>query len=194
MGLFSDLLKKSVNEAAGKLADAAKTLEQQGAAETANKFAQAAKEALERQADAFGVKPERPSYDAPSAPAAPAAGGESYPTEGDTVYDHIPDEECQYNSGVPFLEYFSGIWASEFPGYAVEFSTICPERRYLYTFRQGGAVVLQIELMTEKSEANRFREECRRAGVRYVRFYFDHEGWWNTRSYVVSRVKAALGV
>ena len=31
-----------------------------------------------------------------------------------------------------------------------------------------------------------------KAGLAYVRFYFNPPGWWNTRSYVVRRIKAAL--
>ena len=34
---------------------------------------------------------------------------------------------------------------------------------------------------------------CRaKEGVPYLRFYKDHEGWWNARSYVVSRIEKAL--
>ena len=29
---------------------------------------------------------------------------------------------------------------------------------------------------------------------RYLRFYIDYEGWWNTRAYVDDRVKKALGI
>ena len=55
-----------------------------------------------------------------------------------------------------------------------------------------GAPRLVVELMTEKSEANKFRRDTQRRGIPYVRFYFDHSGWWNTRSYVNERVSGAL--
>ena len=48
--------------------------------------------------------------------------------------------------------------------------------------------------MSENSEANKLRSACRAQGLPYVRFYYDHDGWWNTRSYVVSRTRAALGL
>ena len=48
--------------------------------------------------------------------------------------------------------------------------------------------------MSENSEANKLRASCRAQGLPYVRFYYDHDGWWNTRSYVAGRTRAALGL
>ena len=31
-------------------------------------------------------------------------------------------------------------------------------------------------------------------GIPYIRFYYDHEGWWNTKSYVIRRTSEALGI
>ncbi len=122
-------------------------------------------------------------------------GGNSAPSGseyGGDWYDTVPAEECQYNFNGTYLEYFSKLFREEFPEYEVTLETIAEERRYKYTFMKEGAVALIVELMTEKSEANRFREECRRAGIPYLRFYFDHQGWWNTREYVVGRVADRL--
>ncbi len=109
-------------------------------------------------------------------------------------YQQIPEEECQYNFDGTYLNYFARIFREEFPGYIAAFETIDPGRRFKYTFKKDGADKLVVELMTEKSEANKLRSDCRKAGMPYVRFYFDHKGWWNTREYVVSRVSEALGL
>ncbi len=46
--------------------------------------------------------------------------------------------------------------------------------------------------MSESCEAKKFRDDCVRAGTPYLRFYYDHDGWWNTRSYVAGRIRGAL--
>ena len=62
----------------------------------------------------------------------------------------------------------------------------------IYTFFSGAGKALVVELMTESSEAVKFRNDCIKAGVPYLRFYYDHEGWWNTRSYLVGRMRGVL--
>ncbi len=47
--------------------------------------------------------------------------------------------------------------------------------------------------MSETSSAQRVRKACAAENVPYLRFYIDHDGWWNTRSYVTGRIRAALG-
>lgn len=109
-------------------------------------------------------------------------------------YETVPAEECQYNYNGPYLDYFAKVFREEFPGYEIRRETIEEWRRYKFVFGKAGADALVVELMTEKSEANSLRKQCRQNGMPYVRFYFDHEGWWNTRKYVTERVKNALGV
>ncbi|MBQ6163728.1 MAG: hypothetical protein IJK23_04550 [Clostridia bacterium] len=137
---------------------------------------------------ALGNEAQKPA--AQQSASSPAPAQSDY--ESDNPWDIMPAEENQYSFAGPYTAYFSGIFASEFPAYNVTqepagSSTVC-------TFRQGGAKALVVELKSEKSEANRLRTECSRAGIPYLRFYYDHEGWWNTRSYVVNRVRAALGM
>ena len=36
-------------------------------------------------------------------------------------------------------------------------------------------------------------QECAAAAIPYLRFYHNHDGWWNTRAYVTQRVRGALG-
>ena len=107
-------------------------------------------------------------------------------------YEEVPSEECQYNFGGSYLDYFTKIFREDFPEYDVGLETVESGRRYKYTLRKAGDVSLVVELMTEKSEANKLRRDTLRAGIPYTRFYFDHYGWWNTRKYVVDRVKNAL--
>ncbi|MCR5809350.1 MAG: hypothetical protein K6G56_07290 [Clostridiales bacterium] len=121
--------------------------------------------------------------------AAPAA-----PEYEDDWYDVVPAEECQYNFNGPYLSYFDKIFAEDFPGYDISRECIEEWRRYKYTFRKAETTALVVELMTEKSAAQMLRKECLKNGVPYLRFYFDHQGWWNTRAYVKERVNKALGV
>ncbi len=130
-------------------------------------------------------------------PSGTIIGGGSVPSSGgwepeDTWYDVIPKEECQYNSGMNYLDYFTKVFREEFPGYDIGLETIEEGRRYKYAFTKGGNTCLIVELMTEKSEANKFRRDTLRAGIPYLRFYFDHQGWWNTRAYIKERVSAKL--
>ena len=53
-----------------------------------------------------------------------------------------------------------------------------------------GRVVVPI--LPDSSETKKLRRECQAQGVPYLRFYYDHEGWWNTRSYVTRRTRDAL--
>ncbi len=118
-----------------------------------------------------------------------------YDDEDLSEWEKIPSEECQYNYSGSFEQYFEHVFAEDFPGYRVEKAYVNKpdyKKRVAYSFYNGASKVLVIELMPESSEAKKFREDCKKAGVSYLRFYYDHEGWWNTRSYVTSRIKAVL--
>ena len=125
--------------------------------------------------------PEQPASAATSqeTPAAPAG---------------IPAEENQYNFNGTFEQYFEHIFAADFPAYRIEKTYIDDygKHRVVYTFYSDGGRALAVELMPESSEAAKFRNDCRKAGLPYLRFYYDHKGWWNTRSYVVGRIRGIL--
>ena len=118
------------------------------------------------------------------------ASTESAPTvnigvsEEVSFYDAIPAEENQYNFGGSFLEYFDKVFREEFPEYSITRKEFRPGRSYVYTFELDGKIALQAEIMSENCSANSFRKQCLTSGTPYVRFYFDHESWWNTRAYV----------
>ena len=173
MSRLSDLFKSFMKD----LDDAGKKLDQ------------ALKDAGIEKKDIEAAAEKNAEENKPDPAPAPAAG-----TADATEYDGVPAEECQYNSGLSYLDYFSKIFREDFPQYSVSLETVEDWRRYKYTFTEGSDVKLIVELMTENSEANRLRRTCEKNGTPYLRFYFDHEGWWNTRKYVNERVSAALGI
>ena len=117
----------------------------------------------------------------------------AYAESGDSWGPEMPDEPNQYNFPGTYLEYFTDIFKTEFSDYTLEVETDDADRpktaiEFWDTFNK----VLVVELMPETSESKRLRNECAAKGIPYLRFYYNHDGWWNTRSYVVRRVKAAL--
>ena len=127
------------------------------------------------------------------------AGADTVHNEGDSFVrrmapwgDEMPDEENQYNYNGSYTEYFENIFKTEFAAYRTEKSGP-GDRRTAYTFYDGAsAKVLVVELMPESSSANRLRRDCEKEGVPYLRFYYDHNGWWNTRAYVTGRISTAV--
>ena len=99
----------------------------------------------------------------------------------------MPAEMNQFNSGNTWWGYFEEIFASDFPQYRVE-KEAANAKRNIYTFYNGAEKVLVIELMSQSCDSKKLRERCQASGLPYLRFYYDHEGWWNTRSYVVRRM------
>lgn len=112
---------------------------------------------------------------------------------GDSWGPDMPDEPNQYNYDGTYLEYFTDIFKTEFGDYTFEIETDDADRpKTVIEFWDTFNKVLVVELMPETSEARRLRNDCAAKGIPYLRFYYNHDGWWNTRSYVVRRVKAAL--
>ena len=102
----------------------------------------------------------------------------------------MPAEENQYNYPGNYADYFAHVFREDFPAYTVTREQA--DRRTVFTFRSGPARALVVELLPESSETKKLRRECQAQGVPYLRFYYDHDGWWNTRSYVDDRVRKAL--
>lgn len=138
-------------------------------------------------------KPAEPAHEAPAAPAAPSAQERYDAPSGDSWGEFMPDEENQFNYGGSFESYFEHIFKEDFPGYSFEKVYVGYGRtRVVYRFTKGAGTALTLELMSEKCSARMTRRECEAAGTPYLRFYYDHDGWWNTRSYVVKRMKKYL--
>ncbi|MBO4421935.1 MAG: hypothetical protein J5879_00735 [Clostridia bacterium] len=126
-------------------------------------------------------RPAEPEYDEPEGPS------------GDSWGPRMPDEENQFNYKGTYTEYFENIFSTEFSAYRVE-----KERsRYsgkiiVYTFFEGARKALVVELMSSSSESKKIRRDCAAQGIPYLRYYYDYDGWWNTRSYVIRRTREAL--
>ena len=171
MGLFSKFLGKELG------AEQAKKLDEAGAQILGKLFS--------------GEAPARPQEAARSAPEAPARQ-QTYAAS--SPYDAVPAEENSFNFGGPYQAYFRKVFAEEFPGWQISESEAPHGRGTLFTFSQGGGPALVVEVMSEGCSAQKVRRECERAGTPYLRYYYDHRGWWNTRSYVTERTRKALGI
>ena len=115
------------------------------------------------------------------------------PTSGFSWGEDMPAEENQYSFNGDYLAYFDMVFSQEFPQYRITRDSPKKGHNTIYSFWQGERQVLIAELMSDRSEANKVRSACRERGIPYVRFYYDHDGWWNTRSYVTQRARAAMG-
>lgn len=181
MGLFSKLLGDAAerSEALSSLKNAAKDL-MSDVEKKAAALADQASEAASAQKNAA-----HPAA-APSSPPAPRAAS------GDSWGKDMPAEENQFSFSGTYVQYFEMIFREDFPAYTVTVDAADPGRRTVFTLWQGSRRALVTEVMTERSASQKIRRDCEAAGTPYLRFYFDHDGWWNTRSYVDRRVKNAL--
>ena len=197
MGLFDKILKEvgdkvpdlNLDELAKNVSDAVGTLKTE-----AEKFAEENKDAIESlkaKAEQFAEENKEAigsvilnEADTPK----PGAYGVSWGEE-------MPAEPNQFNSGMAPAAYFEDIFRTEFADYELikEAGWGGLDRSLIFRFRKGGEDKLAVELLPGNSSAVKFREKCRKQGLPYLRYYTDHEGWWNTRSYVINRTKAALG-
>lgn len=127
-------------------------------------------------------------------PPAPKKGEQ---VRGDLPWGELmPKEENQYSFSGSYTEYFDKVFREEFPNYQITHEV--DQNRYhpatIFTFTANGRTVLTVELMSERSSSKELRHKCMSAGMPYLRFYYDHQGWWNARSYVANRVRGALSV
>lgn len=185
MGLFSKLL--------GSNADKSPLDILKNAVDDVAKEAVSAAESLKQSIDAnMNGNPARPAGQPAASAPAWSAPGASAPASGDSWGDLMPTEENQYNFGGSYLQYFGKVFREDFPAYTVQQEPGRDERSPLFVFYQNGRKALVVELKSERSSAQAIRRRCEAEGVPYLRFYYDHDGWWNTRSYVTRRVTAAL--
>ena len=168
--LFSDA-KKELNPLLEKLKEAAANLPQEEKPKPETKPAPA-----QTDTEAEAPRPQRMAY-----------------PDGRSWGEIMPEEENQFSFNGSYRLYFEQIFRSEFPQYRLEEQYI-DGNRTVYTFWSGSRKALVVELMSQRCEAKKLRRTCGEQGIPYLRYYFDHEGWWNTRSYVVNRTKKALGL
>lgn len=190
MGLFDKLLggNASANDALNTLKKAAKDvggkLNSENAEDAFGSILKAAKDVGAK----LGAEQNAPARQN----AAPAAAPAQAPAPAED-YDDVPAGDNQYNFKGSYREYFANIFREEFPSYEVRQSDANGGKVTLFAFYRDGRQVLLVELMSDRSEANKRRCDTQAAGIAYLRFYYDHPGWWNERSYVVSRVGKVLG-
>ena len=180
MGLFSKILGGNNGEKSplDLLKNAAET-----ALNEAGKMAETAKKNLADNASSFReAMQNEPARETPQ----PKPYGHTW----DRV---MPQEECQYNFNGTYLEYFAKVFREDFPDYEVRQEPGRDSRSPLFVFYQNGMKRLVVELKSERSSAQAIRRQCETEGTPYLRFYYDHAGWWNLRTYVTGRVRAALG-
>ena len=103
-----------------------------------------------------------------------------------------PAEENQYNFKGTYVQYFEKVYTEEFPEYRIEHEEENKLKSSVFTFWKDGEKALVVELLSETSARKKLRQECADNNIPYLRFYYNHKGWWNTRNYVVSRTKDAL--
>ncbi len=118
-----------------------------------------------------------------TAPAAPSPSGFSWGAE-------MPDEENQFNFPGSYIEYFTKVFNEEFPDYDISRTE---GTQVTFTFTKTGSTRLIVELLKQSSGAYKTRRDCAKNGIPYLRYYIDHDGWWNTRAYVSQRTRNALG-
>ena len=113
--------------------------------------------------------------------------------EENSYWDVIPAEENLFNFNGPYFLYFEKVFTEEFPQYRVEREAAKGRKAAIFTFWDGARKALVVEVMGNTSTAKKLRADCQAAGIPYLRYYYGHWGWWNTRSYVVNRTRTALG-
>ena len=104
-----------------------------------------------------------------------------------------PAEECQYNFKGSWKQYFDKVFREEFAEYRITCEDI-DSKTQVYTFYDGSRTALVVELLPKSSSRTKLRRDTQRAGIPYLRYYHNVEGWWNVRAYVVERTKTALGI
>ncbi len=152
------------------------------------------------------IKPQNTGVNAQAAPAASAPSYTGYvipsnkpqvdPADapfGVSWGEEMPAEENQYNYPGNFVSYFEKLYQVEFPEYRLEKTTPgYGSPAVVFTFWKDGKKALVVEVISRKSDVYKLRRDCRAAGIKYLRYYHDAYGWWNTRAYVTNRTRAAL--
>ena len=104
----------------------------------------------------------------------------------------MPAEENQYSYKGSYIDYFMNIFRAEFPQYQITCKPSENMQYVLITFNAANRTALVVELLSRTSSVTKMRNNCRKTGTPYLRYYHNVEGWWNTRSYVITRTRIAL--
>ena len=107
--------------------------------------------------------------------------------------NEIPKEENQFNFEGTYYEYFDHIFKEEFPEFVISNGCGDVKDSWVFTFWREYNRALVVEILPENSSSAVLRRQCEYEGMAYLRFYHNHKGWWNTRNYVITRTRRALG-
>lgn len=179
MGFLSNLLgdkAKEAEKALGKLKDIADVLK---GSSSSGSLEQESRKLYEKQTTI-------------QKPAPAAVYEEEEGPSGKSWGPKMPDEPNQFNYDGTYLQYFSEIFRTEFADCDVALSKSKYGKTDVFTFTKGGQTVLIVELLSRKSSVQWTRNRCRQQGIPYLRYYYDYDGWWNTRSYVIERTRNAI--
>ena len=111
----------------------------------------------------------------------------------DDPWNTVPEEENLFNyKGGSYADYFEHVFKEDLPEYRIEKELWYGGKRAVFTFFSGAGKALVVEILPEHSEAKKLRDTCKASGTPYLRYYYGHWGWWNTRSYVTNRTRAAI--
>lgn len=105
--------------------------------------------------------------------------------------EKMPAEPNQFNYPGNYTQYFESIFAQKLGNYRMEKEN-GKWNNTIYTFYRDNSKALVVELLPETSSTVKVRSDCAQKHIPYLRFYYNHHGWWNTRSYVEERIAAAL--
>ena len=183
MGFLDKLFGSNGSDMLNKIKDAANSVAKE--AENAINSAVNAANGSANNSQPAGARP---------APAkAPAAAQE---TSGDSWGPTMPAEDNQYNYQGTYDQYFMDVFTQNFPMYRITSEKMRKDTATVITFWKGltEEKALIVELLSENSCAEKIRYQARKESVPYIRFYYNHEGWWNTKSYVIRRTKEALKI
>ena len=103
----------------------------------------------------------------------------------------MPAEENQYSYPGTYEDYFLNLFYETFPEYQVR-KDYPNYDAVVFHLERDGREALVVEVMSERCSAQKLRQDCWKQNLPYLRFYHNHDGWWNTRSYVTDRVSKAL--
>ena len=154
------------------------------------KLQQAAKEAGMTESSAKPAAKPEPKPE--PVQAAPQPERMAYPP-GQSWGEIMPEEENQFSYNGSYIKYFEEIFRAEFPQYRLQ-EEHPTGKRTVFTFWSGVRKALVVELLSQSSAVKALRRDCQQQGIPYLRYYYDHDGWWNTRTYVIDRTRRALGI
>ena len=113
---------------------------------------------------------------------------------GDSWGPTMPSEPNQFNSGLKYQDYFTSVFNEAFSAYQIDKQDVRNYSAAVFTFSQAGSKKLVVEVISERSNPYKVRNDCRAQGIPYLRYYYDYNRWWNTKSYVTRRTSKALGI